>query len=78
MIKKFLQNEYIQNLVGFLISLYVKICFHTSLWYVKNNTLFLYIKIIFVTAWVVVFPSSNIVNKIFHDIPSLPESLKTP
>ena len=37
MIKKFLQNEYIQNLVGFLISLYIKICFHTSLWYVKNN-----------------------------------------
>ena len=37
MIKKFLQNENIQNLVGFLISLYVKICFHTSLWYVKNN-----------------------------------------
>ena len=37
MIKKFLQNEYIQNLVGFLISSYIKICFHTSLWYVKNN-----------------------------------------
>ena len=37
MIKKLLQNEYIQNLVGFLISLYIKICFHTSLWYVRNN-----------------------------------------
>ncbi len=37
MIKKFLQNEYIQNLAGFLISLYIKICYHTSLWYVKNN-----------------------------------------
>ena len=37
MIKKFLQNNYIQNLVGFLISLYIKICFHTSLWYVRNN-----------------------------------------
>ena len=37
MIKKFLQNKYIQNLVGFLISLYIKICFHTSLWYVRNN-----------------------------------------
>ena len=37
MIKKFLQNEYIQSLAGFLISLYIKICYHTSLWYVKNN-----------------------------------------
>ena len=37
MIKKFLQNNYIQNLVGFVISLYIKICFHTSLWYVRNN-----------------------------------------
>ena len=37
MIKKFLQNELIQNIIGFLISLYIKVCFHTSLWYVKNN-----------------------------------------
>ena len=37
MIKKFLQNELIQNIAGFLISLYIKICFHTSLWYVRNN-----------------------------------------
>jgi hypothetical protein len=37
MIKKFLQNNYIQNFVGFVISLYIKICFHTSLWYVRNN-----------------------------------------
>ena len=37
MIKKLLQNELIQNIVGFLISLYIKICFHTSLWYVRNN-----------------------------------------
>ena len=37
MIKKLLQNELIQNIVGFLISLYIKVCFHTSLWYVRNN-----------------------------------------
>jgi lipopolysaccharide/colanic/teichoic acid biosynthesis glycosyltransferase len=46
-----------------------------ELWFVENNTLWLYIKIIFVTAWVVVFPSSTIVDKVFDDIPSLPESL---
>ena len=37
MIKKFLQNKHVQNLAGFIISFYIKICFHTSLWYVRNN-----------------------------------------
>ena len=46
-----------------------------ELWFVENNTLWLYIKIIFVTAWVVFFPSSTIVDKAFDDIPSLPDSL---
>ena len=46
-----------------------------ELWFVENNTLWLYIKIIFVTAWVVAFPSSTIVDKIFDGIPSLPDSL---
>lgn len=46
-----------------------------ELWFVENNTLWLYIKIIFITAWVVVFPSSNIVDKAFDGIPSLPDSL---
>jgi len=46
-----------------------------ELWFVENNTLGLYIKIIFVTAWVVVFPSSNIVDKAFDGIPRLPDSL---
>ena len=46
-----------------------------ELWFVENNTLWLYIKIIFVTAWVVVFPSSTIVDKSFDGIPSLPDSL---
>ena len=46
-----------------------------ELWFVENNSLFLYIKIIFVTAWVVVFPSSNIVDRLFKDVPPLPESL---
>ena len=46
-----------------------------ELWFVEDNTLWLYIKIIFVTAWVVVFPSSTIVDKAFDGIPSLPDSL---
>ena len=46
-----------------------------EIWFVKNNTLWLYIKIIFVTAWVVIFPSSTIADKAFIGIPRLPESL---
>lgn len=46
-----------------------------ELWFVENNTLWTYIKIIFVTAWVVLFPSSNLVDKAFDGIPSLPDSL---
>ena len=46
-----------------------------ELWFVENNTLWLYIKIIFVTAWVVVFPSSTIADSAFDGIPSLPDSL---
>ena len=46
-----------------------------ELWFVKNNTLWLYIKIIFVTVWVVVFPSSTIADKAFVGIPRLPDSL---
>ena len=46
-----------------------------EIWFVENNTLWLYVKIIFVTAWVVVFPSSNLVDKAFIEIPRLPDSL---
>ena len=46
-----------------------------ELWFVENVTLWLYFKIIIVTGWVVVFPSSIIVDKAFDGIPSLPDSL---
>ena len=46
-----------------------------ELWFVDNNTLWSYIKIIFVTAWVVVFSSSTIVDRVFDGIPSFPDSL---
>jgi hypothetical protein len=46
-----------------------------ELWFVENNTLWLYIKMILVTVWVVVFPSSTIVDGSFGGIPNLPDSL---
>lgn len=47
-----------------------------EIWFVQNNSLWLYIKAIFVTAWVVIFPSSKIAERAFRGIPRLPESLK--
>ena len=46
-----------------------------ELWFFENNTLCLYVKIILVTAWVIIFPSSKIVKRAFSGIPDLPESL---
>ena len=46
-----------------------------EIWFVENDTIWLYIKMIFVTVWVVVFPSSTIVDGAFDGIPNLPDSL---
>ena len=48
-----------------------------EIWYVKNYSIWLYFKVIFVTAWVVVFPASKISEIAFSGIPQLPENLKT-
>ena len=47
-----------------------------EIWYVQNKKISLNLIIIFVTAWVVIFPSSNIVNKVFKDIPKIPDVLR--
>ena len=47
-----------------------------EIWFVQNNSFWLYIKAIFVTAWVVIFPTSKIADSVFSGIPRLPESLK--
>ena len=46
-----------------------------ELWFVENNTLWLYIKIIFITAWVVIWPQSKIIESLLADIPMKPKSL---
>ena len=40
-----------------------------EIWYAQNNSLYLYFILIFLTIWVVLFPSSNIVNLLFKDLP---------
>ena len=37
LLKKVFQNKVIQGMLGFLISIYIKFCYQTSLWYTKNN-----------------------------------------
>ena len=37
MIKQILKNKYLQSFLGWIISVYIKICFHTSIWLVKNS-----------------------------------------
>jgi lipopolysaccharide/colanic/teichoic acid biosynthesis glycosyltransferase len=46
-----------------------------EIWYVENQSLCLYSKIIFITAWVVLFPNSKLVNKLFVHLPQMPEEL---
>lgn len=45
-------------------------------WYVKNATLTNYFLVIFVTAWVVIFPKSRIAWNVFKGLPVPPPQLK--
>jgi lipopolysaccharide/colanic/teichoic acid biosynthesis glycosyltransferase len=47
-----------------------------ELWYLKNQSLFIDIKIIILTAWVIIFPKSNIIEKVFKSLPEIPSHLK--
>ena len=46
-----------------------------EVWYVKNNSITLYVQIILITAWVVIFSKSKIAEKIFNEIPKRPKVL---
>lgn len=46
-----------------------------ELWFCENNSVWVYIKVVAVTAWVVVFASSDMVGKAFKGIPPLPDIL---
>lgn len=47
-------------------------------WYVENQSLHAYFAVIFVTIWVVVFPSSRLVWRVFKGLPVPPDELKGP
>jgi len=45
-------------------------------WYVDHQTLLTYFAVIAVTMWVVIFPKSNLVWRVFHGLPVPPDELK--
>jgi|TARA_B100001540_G_scaffold300597_1_gene306224 lipopolysaccharide/colanic/teichoic acid biosynthesis glycosyltransferase len=46
-----------------------------ELWFVDNNSIYLYFKIIIVTVWVVLFPKSKNYLYFFKELPKKPDSL---
>ena len=40
-----------------------------ELWYFQNQSLYIDLKLVLVTAWVIIFPESNILNKLFKNLP---------
>jgi len=45
-------------------------------WYVRNESLTNYLLVIFVTAWVVIFPKSRIAWSVFSELPTPPRQLQ--
>jgi lipopolysaccharide/colanic/teichoic acid biosynthesis glycosyltransferase len=45
-------------------------------WYKNNQNIITYILIIFVTAWVIIFPKSEIYHRIWPSLPHLPVQLQ--
>ena len=48
-----------------------------EIWYLNNKSMWVDIKVIFLTAWAILFPSNNLVYKILKDLPEPPEGLRT-
>jgi len=48
-----------------------------EVWYVNNRSIWLYWKIIFATAWIVIFPSSTLHERFLADLPPAPGGLLT-
>jgi lipopolysaccharide/colanic/teichoic acid biosynthesis glycosyltransferase len=47
-------------------------------WYVRNQSLAVYFLLIFLTAWVIPFPRSNLPRKLFPQLPEPPTELVAP
>tara|TARA_B100001250_G_C19806722_1_gene793670 strand:+ start:2580 stop:3254 length:675 start_codon:yes stop_codon:yes gene_type:complete len=46
-----------------------------EIWYYKNQSLFVDIKLVVLTAWVIIFPESNLIDYMFKSLPKKPSHL---
>ena len=46
-----------------------------EIWYLQNRSVFIDFKLIFLTAWIIVFPNSNIVENVLKSLPKKPSHL---
>jgi len=46
-----------------------------EIWYQQNLSFYTDAMLIFLTAWVIIFPKSNLVNKVFKNLPERPKEL---
>ena len=47
-----------------------------ELWYYKNQSIFVDVKLVILTAWVIIFPNSDFVEKVFKSLPKKPSYLQ--
>ena len=47
-----------------------------EIWYYQNQSVFIDFKLIFLTAWIIIFPSSNIVENVLKSLPKKPSHLE--
>lgn len=47
-----------------------------EIWYYQNQSILIDLKLVFLTAWVIIFPNSNVVYEIFKSLPVKPSHLK--
>lgn len=65
-----------ENPVAFYIEEIAPFKSRLEVWFVQNNTLWNYFKLIFLTIWVVLFPSSDLVLSTFKGLPKIPRNLR--
>ncbi len=71
--ESFLENK--TDPQNFYINIIIPYKSELETWYVKNNSLINYFKCIIVTALIILFPRSNIIDYFFNDIPLKPTEL---
>jgi|TARA_B110000238_G_scaffold17948_1_gene17629 lipopolysaccharide/colanic/teichoic acid biosynthesis glycosyltransferase len=47
-----------------------------ELWYYKNQSMFVDVKLVILTAWVIIFPNSDFVERVFKSLPKKPSYLQ--